>query len=648
MELGAFYQVFFDETEELLDEMEQKLLHLNIDTPDSDALNAIFRCAHSVKGGAATFGFSQLQKTTHILENILEGLRSQTIILTAEILLGLLNAKDILSAQLNAYRNEQEPDEYLSSQIETLFCGVIAVNDSQLVKEVVIKKTAVTFSIKLTDLKPQQVKLLLDELNILGTVIEHQIEQTTLTVLLQTTESEQDITAVLCFLLDEQQIHFPIASPIAKQESQHSELIDEDKQLAPIDKIAAKTIAAKEANRSLLPLEASTIRVAVEKVDQLVNLVGELIITQSMLLQHSQQLDNCHSQLHDCLNQLARNSRDLQLSVMSIRMMPMDYVFNRFPRLVHDLAIKLKKKVVLTLSGKTTELDKGLIEKIIDPLTHLVRNSLDHGIELPEIRRQRGKAEEGQLMISAEHQGGNICITVSDDGNGLNREKILQKAQSIGLEISDQMGDQDIAMLIFAPGFSTAETVTDVSGRGVGMDIVKQNIHEMGGQITLTFQPGKGTTTRIFLPLTLAILEAMSVQVNDEIFILPLNAVVSVLQAKEEQIFMLGNNEKLLLVWQEYIPLIELYQVLDIPQGKKSINEGVIVIVQHAGKKYALFVDSLLGQQQVVVKNIETNFKPIKGITSATIMGDGSVALILDIKALYQLAYIKRCSQISD
>ncbi|WGL99353.1 chemotaxis protein CheA [Arsenophonus sp. aPb] len=643
MELGAFYQVFFDETEELLDEMEQKLLHLNIDTPDREALNAIFRCAHSVKGGAATFGFSQLQKTTHILENVLDGLRSQTILLTADILQALLNAKDILLAQLNAYRNEQLPDEYLSSQVEALFYTVIPTSDKPVVEAVTAKTAAETyFSIKLVDLKPHEVTLLLDELNILGTVIEHQIEQTTLTALLQTTESQQDITAVLCFLLDEQQIHFSIANSIAEQDSQHSQLIDENKQLTTVDKTAAKTIAAIESNRSFTPSEASTIRVAVEKVDQLINLVGELIITQSMLMQHSQQLDDRHNPLHDCLNQLARNSRDLQLSVMSIRMMPMDYVFNRFPRLVHDLAIKLNKKVSLTLKGKTTELDKGLIEKIIDPLTHLIRNSLDHGIELPEVRRQRGKAEEGQLMISAEHQGGNICITVSDDGNGLNREKILQKAQSIGLEISDQMSDQDIAMLIFAPGFSTAESVTDVSGRGVGMDIVKQNIHEMGGQITLTFQAEKGTTTRIFLPLTLAILEAMSVQVSDEIFILPLNAVVSVLQPKAEQIFILGNNEKLLLVWDEYIPLIELYQVLDISQGKKTINEGIVVIVQYAGKKYALFVDSLLGQQQVVVKNIETNFKPIKGITSATIMGDGSVALILDIKELYQLAYLKR------
>lgn len=643
MELGAFYQVFFDETEELLNEMEQKLLHLNIDTPDSEALNAVFRCAHSVKGGAATFGFSQLQKTTHILENVLDGLRSQTILLTADILQALLNAKDILLAQLNAYRHDQLPDEYLSSQVEALFYSVIPTSDRPVVKVAAAKTAGETyFTIKLVDLKPHEVTLLLDELNILGKVIEHQIEQTTLTVLLQTAESQQDITAVLCFLLDEQQIHFAIANPMAKQSSQRSDLIDEDKLLTTTDKTAAKTIAAIESNRSFTPAEASTIRVAVEKVDQLINLVGELIITQSMLMQHSQQLDDRHNPLHDCLNQLARNSRDLQLSVMSIRMMPMDYVFNRFPRLVHDLAIKLNKKVSLTLKGQTTELDKGLIEKIVDPLTHLVRNSLDHGIELPEVRRQRGKAEEGQLMISAEHQGGNICITVSDDGNGLNREKILQKAKNIGLEISDQMSDQDIAMLIFAPGFSTAESVTDVSGRGVGMDIVKQNIHEMGGQITLTFQAGKGTTTRIFLPLTLAILEAMSVQVSDEIFILPLNSVVSVLQPKAEQIFMLGNDEKLLLVWDEYIPLIELYQVLDIPQGKKAINEGIVVIVQYAGKKYALFVDSLLGQQQVVVKNIETNFKPIKGITSATIMGDGSVALIIDIKELYQLAYIKR------
>lgn len=402
MELGAFYQVFFDETEELLDEMEQKLLHLDIDTPDSEALNAIFRCAHSVKGGAATFGFSQLQKTTHILENVLDGLRSQTILLTTDILQALLNAKDILLAQLNAYRNEQLPDEYLSSQVEALFYTVIPTSDKSVVKALTAKTAVETyFSIKLVDLKPHEVTLLLDELNILGIVIEHQIEQTALTVLLQTTESQQDITAVLCFLLDEQQIHFAIANPMAEQASQHSDPIVEDKQLTTTDKTVAKTIAAIESNRSFIPPEASTIRVAVEKVDQLINLVGELIITQSMLIQHSQQLDDHHSPLHDCLNQLARNSRDLQLSVMSIRMMPMDYVFSRFPRLVHDLAIKLNKKVSLTLKGKTTELDKGLIEKIIDPLTHLIRNSLDHGIELPEVRRRKGKAEEGQLIISA-------------------------------------------------------------------------------------------------------------------------------------------------------------------------------------------------------------------------------------------------------
>lgn len=287
--------------------------------------------------------------------------------------------------------------------------------------------------------------------------------------------------------------------------------------------------------------------------------------------------------------------------------------------------------------GSSTELDKSLIERIIDPLTHLVRNSLDHGIEEPEVRLSVGKPETGNLTLSAEHQGGNICIEVVDDGAGLNREKILAKAMSQGLSVSENMSNEEVAMLIFAPGFSTAEVVTDVSGRGVGMDVVKRNIQEMGGQIQINFQAGKGTVTRILLPLTLAILDGMSVKVNDEVFILPLSAVVSSLQPQEEDIYPLAGDEKLLHVRGEYLPLIKLHRVFDIPDAKTDPTQGIIVIVQSAGRRYALLVDQLVGQHQVVVKNIESNYRKVPGISAATIMGDGSVALIIDVSALQQL-----------
>ncbi|WP_181463403.1 chemotaxis protein CheW, partial [Lonsdalea quercina] len=319
-----------------------------------------------------------------------------------------------------------------------------------------------------------------------------------------------------------------------------------------------------------------------------------------------------------------------------------EYVFSRFPRLVRDLAAKLGKEVELTLQGSSTELDKSLIERIIDPLTHLVRNSLDHGIEPPEDRVAAGKTAVGNLTLSAEHQGGNICIEVIDDGAGLNRERILAKALSQGLSVSDSMTDEEVGMLIFAPGFSTAEKVTDVSGRGVGMDVVKRNIQEMGGHVEIYFQKGKGTTIRILLPLTLAILDGMSVKVNGEVFILPLNAVMESLQPQSEDLYPLAGGERVLQVRGEYLPLIELYQVFDVENAKTDATQGIVVILQSAGRRYALLVDQLIGQHQVVVKNLESNYRKVPGVSGATILGDGSVALIVDVSALQALYREKR------
>ncbi|EEB4272047.1 chemotaxis protein CheA, partial [Salmonella enterica subsp. enterica serovar Typhimurium] len=424
------------------------------------------------------------------------------------------------------------------------------------------------------------------------------------------------------------------------------EKAQEKTEVAPVAPPAVVAPAAKSAahehhagrEKPARERESTSIRVAVEKVDQLINLVGELVITQSMLAQRSNELDPVnHGDLITSMGQLQRNARDLQESVMSIRMMPMEYVFSRFPRLVRDLAGKLGKQVELTLVGSSTELDKSLIERIIDPLTHLVRNSLDHGIEMPEKRLEAGKNVVGNLILSAEHQGGNICIEVTDDGAGLNRERILAKAMSQGMAVNENMTDDEVGMLIFAPGFSTAEQVTDVSGRGVGMDVVKRNIQEMGGHVEIQSKQGSGTTIRILLPLTLAILDGMSVRVAGEVFILPLNAVMESLQPREEDLHPLAGGERVLEVRGEYLPLVELWKVFDVDGAKTEATQGIVVILQSAGRRYALLVDQLIGQHQVVVKNLESNYRKVPGISAATILGDGSVALIVDVSALQGL-----------
>ncbi|WP_198432554.1 chemotaxis protein CheW, partial [Burkholderia ubonensis] len=381
--------------------------------------------------------------------------------------------------------------------------------------------------------------------------------------------------------------------------------------------------------------EGSSIRVGVEKVDQLINLVGELVITQAMLAETASAFDPAlHDRLFNGMAQLERNARDLQEAVMSIRMMPMDYVFSRFPRLVRDLAGKLGKQVELVTFGQATELDKSLIERIIDPLTHLVRNSLDHGIETVDKRRAAGKDAVGQLVLSAAHHGGNIVIEVSDDGGGLNRERILAKAAKQGMQIPDNISDDEVWQLIFAPGFSTAETVTDVSGRGVGMDVVKRNIQSMGGHVEISSHAGRGTTTRIVLPLTLAILDGMSVKVGGEIFILPLNFVMESLQPSADDIYTVGNGERVVRVRGEYLPLVALHEVFSVDEARTDPTQGIVTIMETEGRRFAMLIDELVGQQQVVVKNLETNYRKVHGISAATILGDGSVALIVDVAAL--------------
>nr|WP_212637157.1 chemotaxis protein CheA [Serratia marcescens] len=665
MDISDFYQTFFDEADELLADMEQHLLELDPLAPDIEPLNAIFRAAHSIKGGAATFGFSVLQETTHLLENLLDGARRQEMSLSTEIINLFLETKDIMQEQLDAYKTSQQPDaesfEYICQALRQLALEAQQQQEAPAVQpavqQPVVQHAAAPAAIEggmrisLNGLKASEIPLMLEELGNLGEVKDpHQTEHS-LDVTLLTSASEDDISAVLCFVLEPEQISFstPTQSEPAAVEASLPEAVAVPEPapapvasaVPPATKPAAAAAEAPKARAKAS--ESTSIRVAVEKVDQLINLVGELVITQSMLAQRSGTLDPVnHGDLLNSMSQLERNARDLQESVMSIRMMPMEYVFSRYPRLVRDLAGKLNKQVELTLQGSSTELDKSLIERIIDPLTHLVRNSLDHGIEEPATRIAAGKSAVGNLVLSAEHQGGNICIEVIDDGAGLNREKILAKAASQGLAVSDSMSDEEVGMLIFAPGFSTAEQVTDVSGRGVGMDVVKRNIQEMGGHVEIRSQAGKGTTIRILLPLTLAILDGMSVKVNDEVFILPLNAVMESLQPQAEDLHPLAGGERVLQVRGEYLPLVELYRVFEVEGAKTDATQGIVVILQSAGRRYALLVDQLIGQHQVVVKNLESNYRKVPGISAATILGDGSVALIVDVSALQTLNREKR------
>lgn len=683
LDLSQFFGAFFEEAEELLVDMERLLLNLDVANPSSDDLNAIFRCAHSIKGGAATFGFTHMTELTHVAESILDRARTGTLQLRENMVDAFLETKDVLKSQLDAYRQEHPIDtatlEYMVAKLNSLTAEegapvaaapaaaapVVATPEPVAAPEpepVVVEAPAADavgdieggLDIKLINVSNEDCELIVTELKHLGTVLRHVRTGRNSDIVLQSTCTADDIIAVSCFIIDADQIVItphvggaapaadaaaPVVAaptPAAAQTEVHAPAANEAAPAQPVAAVAAPmpTRPAAADHKPAVAAETS-IRVGVEKVDQLINLVGELVITQAMLAQTAQAFDPVlNERLFAGLSQLTRNARDLQEAAMSIRMMPMDYVFNRFPRLVRDLAHKLGKQVELSTFGKSTELDKGLIERIIDPLTHLVRNSLDHGIELPEARVAAGKDATGQLLLSAAHQGGNIVIEVSDDGQGLNRDKILKKARERGLPVSDNMTDDEINQLIFAPGFSTADQVTDVSGRGVGMDVVKQNIQSMGGYVEIQSQKGKGTTIRIVLPLTLAILDGMSVKTGDEVFILPLSCVAESLQPRPEDIKAVPGGGRLLKVRNEYLTLVPMYERFRITPSLPDPSEGIVVILDSEGKKIALQVDELVGQQQVVVKNLETNYRRVPGISGATILGDGSVALIVDVSAL--------------
>jgi two-component system chemotaxis sensor kinase CheA len=738
IDMSQFYQVFFDEAAEHLDEMERLLLSLDVDAPNPDDLNAIFRAAHSIKGGSGTFGFTDMTRVTHILETLLDRLRKNELALRSEMVDAFLEAGDVLRGQLAGHQNGEEVDTLAADEICVKLNNLASdrptaesqpAPSAQNIAPADTRQPEYLYRIEFSpdqqtldqikDLEPlfadlaAMGKLEVTELAAKGRGKKATPRSWQMT--LQTTADEAAINDVFAFFAQPEQVRIEseAAQPLAESDPGYGFFTDtetpaetdpgygfftddaaapaasdesfgffvdvsealavqqaEEKQgygfFEKIDTPADTPAVENQSESGSTPpqtipeepasppanlgrratdkapasaqAESASIRVGIDKVDQLINLVGELVITQAMLAQTASEVDAAiFEKLQNGLSQLERNTRDLQESVMSIRMMPISFAFSRFPRVVRDLASKLKKKVELVTIGEGTELDKGLIEKITDPLTHLVRNSLDHGIELPEQRITAGKPAQGTITLQAAHQGGNVVISVNDDGAGLNREKILAKAREKNIPVNDSMTDGEVWQLIFAPGFSTADVVTDVSGRGVGMDVVKRNILAMGGQVDIESSAGWGSRITIRLPLTLAILDGMSIAVGGQIFIIPLTFITESLQPTAEEIKTIAGKGRVVHVRGEYLPLIALHEVFGITPRITEPQQGIVVLLEAEGKKAALFVDELVGQHQVVIKTLETNYRKVPGVSAATIMGDGKVAMILDVGALVRI-----------
>jgi len=690
-DLSQFYQIFFEEAGENLDQMEQMLLDLDLSAANDEELNGIFRCAHSIKGGAATFGFSDVAELTHQMESLLDRLRRhelQPIPPMVDVLLESADASRSLLARHQAGgQGEAVSTTSLVKRISELAAGVVpdgapaaapapapapvAVAPAPAIKAHVpgqLRKLQIHIGPLEKTEQADTIKELFRDIPGLGSISDLPSVQAGVRVFaVETTSSTDDLLDLFAFHVSKEQVRFSDGDeePAAAAEVDPDHAVHEieppsggadvsygffsDAPGAPSAVPAAGAAAKPSASKAVAAaepkaaaqaqMESTTIRVAVNKVDQLINLVGELVITQAMLAQNSRGLDaGAYQQLLAGLADLDRNTRDLQESVMSIRMIPMSIVFSRFPRMLRDLANKLGKKVELVTLGEATELDKGLVEKITDPLTHLVRNSCDHGIEMPAERLAKGKPELGTITLSASHQGGSIVIEVRDDGRGLSREKILRKAQERGLDVSDQMSDADVWQLIFAPGFSTADEVTDVSGRGVGMDVVKRNIAALNGSVEVDSAEGYGMKVSVRLPLTLAIMDGMSVGVGEEVYILPLSSVVESFQVNSDDVSTVAQGSQLVKVRDEYMPVIALEKIFQVPRFDLNKSSNIMVVVEADGSRVALLVDELLGQHQVVVKNLETNYRKVPNVSGATILGDGTVALILDTGGLVRRA----------
>ena len=618
IDVNQFHGVFFDESDEHLQNMEQLLMTLDVDAPDPEELNSIFRAAHSIKGGSGIFGFDALMNLTHVMENLLDKARNQEIQVTSAIVDIFLQTLDVLKDTLTAYKEQTEvPQEQIDASIAVL-------------EETLAKASGQSDDDVHESSLQQSASAASDDIEGFGFFDDEETQTSANEAkpqdiegfgLFDDEDGPTESTPQAANASDDEGFGFyaPETLPVKPEASQVTPSVPKQpivKPVKPQPKAASK--------------EASSIRVDTNKIDAMVNLVGELVITQSMLSNVGQEVEGqIGERLQLAIDELQRNTREIQESVMSMRMLPVNMTFNRFPRVVRDLSSKLGKKVDLVIQGGNTEIDKSLIEKLVDPLTHLVRNSIDHGVESPQKRLESGKSENGTVILSAEQKGSSIIIGIIDDGAGLNKERILEKAMQNGLPVSPDMPDSEIWQLIFQAGFSTAAEVTDVSGRGVGMDVVRRNIESIGGRIEIESSQGEGSAFYIHLPLTLAIVDGMCVSVGEQIFVIPLLNVIESFQPTKSQVKTLG-NDKVLWIRDQYWPLVSLTQLMQVDDGVTEPTKGIVVLLESSKKRYGVLVDSLVGQQQVVIKSLEQHYKKVAGIAGATIMGDGKVAMILD------------------
>ena len=679
IDISQFHGVFFEESFEGLEVMESELLELDASSPDEESINNIFRAAHSIKGGSGSFGFNDVTNFTHVLETLLDEVRSDKHKLNQDEVNLLLSSVDCLREMLTAARDGTDFDQAqvksIHDELERALGNesateakveaeehAVVENDSEPVASASALEWHIHFAPHLHLFQTGNDPLrMFRELEELGTITstanltklppfnKYDAEECYLSwdLVLVTEANADQIKEVLEWVEDDcelsieqgnQQETSDVVNVVADKAAPITEDADANK-VAPVaekKKAADKKATDKKAGASN---ESTSIRVNISKVDALINMVGELVITQSMLSQFGEEFDVKNiEKLSEGLKQLERNTRELQENVMQIRMLPISFSFNRFPRLVHDLSNKLGKKIELKLSGEATELDKTVMEKIDDPLVHLVRNSIDHGIEMPDERLAAGKPETGTLNLNAYHEGGNIVIEIVDDGAGLNRDRIFQKAVDRGLiKANEDLSDDKVNELIFSAGFSTAEQVSDVSGRGVGMDVVKRNIHDLGGVVEVKPEVGKGSTFTIRLPLTLAILDGQLIRVGTQTYIIPLISIIESLQTNIENTKSIAGDVELYRLRDDYIPVVRLHSIFNIPCDSAKLNDGLLVVAEAEGQKIGLFVDDLLAQQQVVIKSLETNYKKVEGMSGATILGDGTVAMILDISSLIRL-----------
>ncbi|MDT0595229.1 chemotaxis protein CheA [Glaciecola petra] len=654
VDMSQFYGVFFEESQEHLDDMEHLLMDLSLDEPDIEELNSIFRAAHSIKGGSGVFGFDALTGLTHVMENILDLARQNELVVTKTIVDQLLITVDTLKNILECYQNEDEIDwDEINKGTQAL---------EALLKDEGVEETPTSedegFGFFEETVTSENSSSETNTEDGFGFFDEIQTDEET------TAESSNEDG--FGFFEDSES---PTAEKMAAKEKDEAEdgfgffetienepaaqnkpnnsnksgnnapavakdsTTGQPKVTKPIKTNATKKPSAAKKSKADTK-ESGSIRVDTLKIDSLVNLVGELVITQSMIKIVGRDVHGeVEEKLDGAISELSRNIREIQEAVMSMRMLPMSFAFNRFPRVIRDLADKLDKEVELIIEGGNTEIDKGLIEKLVDPLTHLIRNSIDHGIEMPDAREAKGKMRKGTVILAAEQRGGNIIISITDDGAGLNRDKILEKAMANGLDVSEDMPDEKVWPLIFEAGFSTAEAVTDVSGRGVGMDVVRRNIESIGGLVEIESHEGTGSVFKIRLPLTLAIVDGMCVSVAEQTFVIPLTNIVESMQPAAEQIKTL-KNDHLLWVRDEYWPLIALHDFMSLDNAISEPTEAIVVLVETSRKRFGILVDGLEGQQQVVIKSLEQHYKKVPGVAGATIMGDGSVAMILDVESI--------------